>query len=69
MGFFEKIKQGLAKTKNALGGTIDNVLSAFGVVMSGLNLLLEEDAEHAALRGELEWSAVRGLRTEKGEDD
>ena len=27
MGFFEKIKKGLAKTKTALGGTLDSVLT------------------------------------------
>ncbi|MBQ8606257.1 MAG: signal recognition particle-docking protein FtsY [Clostridia bacterium] len=42
MGFFEKIKKGLAKTKNALGGTIDNVLSAFGVIDDDLYDELEE---------------------------
>ena len=42
MGFFEKIKRGLAKTKNALAGTIDNVLSAFGVISDDLYEELEE---------------------------
>ncbi len=42
MGFFEKIKKGLAKTKSALGGTLDNVLSAFGVISEDLYEELEE---------------------------
>lgn len=42
MGFFEKIKNGLAKTKNALGGTLDSVLSAFGVESTELYEELEE---------------------------
>ncbi len=42
MGFFEKIKKGLAKTKSALGGTLDNVLSAFGVISDDLYEELEE---------------------------
>ncbi len=42
MGFFEKIKQGLAKTKAAFGGTLDNVLSAFGVISDDLYDELEE---------------------------
>jgi len=29
MGFFEKLKNGLSKTKNAVFGQVDNVLRAF----------------------------------------
>lgn len=42
MGFFEKIKKGLAKTKSALGGTLDSVLSAFGIIDDDLFDELEE---------------------------
>lgn len=42
MGFFEKIKKGLAKTRDALSGTLDNVLSAFGVISDDLYDELEE---------------------------
>ena len=42
MGFFEKIKKGLSKTKSALGGTLDSVLSAFGVINDDLYDELEE---------------------------
>lgn len=42
MGFFEKIKKGLAKTKSALGGTLENVLSAFGIIDDDLFDELEE---------------------------
>ena len=42
MGFFEKIKKGLAKTKTVLGGTLDSMLSAFGVISDDLYDELEE---------------------------
>lgn len=42
MGFFEKIKKGLSKTKTVLGGTLDNILSAFGVINDDLYDELEE---------------------------
>ena len=42
MLFFDKIKRGLSKTKNALSNTIDNVLSAFGVIDDDLFDELEE---------------------------
>lgn len=42
MGFFDKIKKGLAKTRSALGGTLDSVLSAFGVISDDLYEELEE---------------------------
>ncbi len=42
MGFFEKIKKGLQKTKSALGGTLDSVLSAFGIISDDLYEELEE---------------------------
>jgi len=42
MGFFDKIKKGLAKTRSALGGTLDSVLSAFGVISEDLYEELEE---------------------------
>ena len=42
MGFFEKIKAGLAKTKSVFGGTIDSVLSAFGIISDDLYDELEE---------------------------
>ena len=29
MGFFDKLKRGLAKTKNAIFGTIDNIVKSF----------------------------------------
>ncbi len=42
MGFFDKIKKGLEKTKTALGGGLSGVLSAFGVISDELYDELEE---------------------------
>ncbi len=42
MGFFDKLKQGLSKTKNALFGQIDNVLKAFVKVDEDMLEELEE---------------------------
>ena len=42
MGFFEKLKQGLAKTKNALFGQIGNLLKGFTRVDEDLLDELEE---------------------------
>ena len=42
MGFFDKIKQGLAKTRDKLGGFVENVLSSFHEVDEDLLEELEE---------------------------
>ena len=42
MGFFDKIKQGLAKTRDKLGGFVENVLSSFREVDEDLLEELEE---------------------------
>ena len=42
MGFFDKLKQGLAKTKNAIFGTIDNIVKSFRKVDEELFEELEE---------------------------
>ena len=42
MGFFEKLKNGLSKTKNAVFGQVDNVLRAFVKVDEDLLEELEE---------------------------
>ena len=42
MGFFDKIKQGLAKTRDKLGGFVENVLSSFREVDEELLEELEE---------------------------
>ena len=42
MGFFEKLKQGLNKTKNALVGKIDGIFSAFSKIDEDLYDELEE---------------------------
>ncbi len=42
MGFFDKLKKGLAKTKNAIFGTIDNIIKSFRRVDEELFEELEE---------------------------
>ena len=42
MGFFDKLKSGLAKTKNAIFGTIDNIIKSFRKVDEELFEELEE---------------------------
>ncbi len=42
MGFFDKIKQGLAKSRDKLGGFVENVLSSFREVDEDLLEELEE---------------------------
>ena len=42
MGFFDKLKSGLAKTKNAIFGTIDNIIKSFRRVDEELFEELEE---------------------------
>ena len=46
---------------------IQDILSSFGMVMSNLNIILEEDLDHATQRGELEWNAIR--EKDKDKDD
>ena len=42
MGFFDKLKSGLAKTKNAIFGTIENIIKSFRKVDEELFEELEE---------------------------
>ena len=42
MGFFDKLKKGLSKTKNAIVGTIDNIIKSFRRVDEDLFEELEE---------------------------
>ncbi len=62
MGFFDKIKKGLEKTKNALGGTLDSVLSAFGVINEDLFEELEETLIMADMGVETTLSVIESLR-------
>ncbi len=63
MGFFEKIKKGLSKTKSALGGTLDGVLSAFGVINDDLYDELEEALIMADIGVETTLKIISKLKT------
>ena len=69
MGFFEKIKRGLAKTKNALAGTIDNVLSAFGVISDDLYEELEETLIMADIGVETSLAIIAKLKENVKENE
>ena len=62
MGFFEKIKQGLAKTRDALNGTLGAVFSAFGEIDEDFYEELEETLILADLGVETATKAVSLLR-------
>ena len=62
MGFFEKIKQGLAKTRDALSGTLGAVFSAFGEIDEDFYDELEETLILADLGVETATKAVSLLR-------
>ena len=62
MGFFEKIKQGLTKTRNALSGTLGAVFSAFGEVDEDFYEELEETLILADLGVETATKVVSLLR-------
>lgn len=63
MGFFEKIKKGLSKTKSALGGTIDNILSAFGIINDDLYDELEETLIMADIGVDTTMEIIEKLKT------
>ena len=62
MGFFEKIKSGLAKTRNALGATLDSVFSGRGEIDDDFYEELEECLILADLGVETALKAVESLR-------
>lgn len=62
MGFFEKIKSGLAKTRNALGATLDSVFSGHGEIDDDFYDELEECLILADLGVETALKAVESLR-------
>ena len=62
MGFFDKIKKGLEKTKTALGGTLDSVLSAFGIIDEDLFEELEETLIMADMGAETTFEVIDKLR-------
>ena len=68
-GFIDTQQDILGISERAQEKLNQDILSSFGVVMSNLNIILEEDVDHAAQRGELEWNAIREKDKENGEDE
>ena len=64
-GFIDAQQDILGISERAEEKLNQDVLSSFGMMMSSLNIILEEDVDHAAQRGELEWNAVRGKDKDK----
>ncbi len=62
MGFFEKLKNGLAKTKQNVNQKLDNVLKAFGKIDEDLFDELEEALIEADLGVETSLEIMEGLR-------
>ena len=67
-GFIDTQQDILVISEEAQEKLNQDVLSAFGLQMSNLNITLEEDTEHAAQRGELEWSLVIKDKETGGEE-
>ena len=68
-GFIDTQQDILGISERAQEKLNRDVLSAFGMVMSDLNIILDEDVHHAAQRGELEWNAIREKDKDNGEDE
>ncbi len=66
-GFIDTQQDILGISERAQEKLNQDILSSFGMVMSNLNIILEEDIDHATQRGELEWNAIR--EKDKGKDD
>ena len=62
MGFFDKIKAGLTKTRDALGNTLGNVFSGFSQIDDGFYDELEESLILADLGVETSVNATQRLR-------
>ena len=62
MGFFDKLKEGLGKTRSALKGAVDNVFVAFSKIDDDLYEELEEALILADLGGETAMEIVDELR-------
>ena len=58
-GFIDTQQDLLKISESAQQKLNDDLLSDLGIAMSSLNIVLEEDSEHADQRGELEWIAIR----------
>jgi hypothetical protein len=66
-GFIDAQQDILGISERAQEKLNQDILSSFGMVMSNLNIILEEDLDHATQRGELEWNAIR--EKDKDKDD
>ena len=64
MGFFEKLKRGLAKTSQNISSRIDSVLAAFGKIDEDLFEELEEALIMADLGVDTTTEIIERLRTE-----
>lgn len=62
MGFFDKIKAGLAKTRDAIGATLENVFSGFSEIDDDFYNELEESLILADLGVDTATTAVERLR-------
>jgi fused signal recognition particle receptor len=62
MGFFDKIKAGLTKTRDALGNTLGNVFSGFSQIDDDFYDELEESLILADLGVETSVNATQRLR-------
>ena len=62
MGFFDKIKAGLAKTRDAIGATLENVFSGFSEIDDDFYDELEESLILADLGVDTATTAVERLR-------
>ena len=62
MGFFDKIKAGLAKTRDAIGATLGNVFSGFSEIDDDFYDELEESLILADLGVDTATTAVERLR-------
>ena len=66
-GFIDTQQDILGISERAQEKLNQDILSSFGMVMSNLNIILEEDLDHTKQRGELEWTAIR--EKDKDKDD
>ena len=64
-GFISAQQDILGVSERAQEKLNQDVLSLFGITISNLNILLEEDTEHVVQRGEFEWKAIKETGAEK----
>ena len=68
MGFFDKIKAGLAKTRDAIGATLGNVFSGFSEIDDDFYDELEESLILADLGMDTTMKAMDALRAKVKEN-